>query len=153
MEDDDEDNDDDEDEDDDDDDEDESTDRTLRFHKAYEIAKSTDTQGYMTKSTTSTNTQNQTTQYERPVQDLTALSWAAFCTDEKTEDDGAVPLNAATYRIQALDCADLFDRLKLASYMLREKKEELQRQLGTAGVEFKQSDDDLNNSDSSKDEE
>ena len=53
---------------------------------------------------------------ERSAQDLTGISWAVFCT-ENVED---------TVRVQALDCDDLLDRLKMGSYMLREKKIELE---------------------------
>lgn len=67
---------------------------------------------------------------ERSPQELTALSWAAFCTDLFPEEDAA-------FRIQALDCEDLFERLKLASHMLREKKNKLKQQLKSAGLKFK----------------
>jgi hypothetical protein len=82
---------------------------------------STDTQGYCVASN----------QYlERSAQELTALSWAAFCANMFPEED-------ATFRIQALDSASLFDRLKLASHMLREKKNQLKSQMEKAGLKFK----------------
>lgn len=84
---------------------------------------STDTQGYCV----ATNKD-----LERSPQELTALSWAAFCADlfPEEEDD-------ATFRIKALDSASLFDRLKLASQMLREKKNQLKSQMEKAGLKFK----------------
>jgi hypothetical protein len=61
---------------------------------------------------------------------LTALSWASFCTNVLPEED-------ASFRVQALDCDDLFDRLKLASHMLREKKNQLRQKMEKAGLKFK----------------
>jgi hypothetical protein len=61
---------------------------------------------------------------------LTALSWAAFCTELVPEED-------TTFRVQALDCADLFERLKLASHMLREKKADLRVRMEKAGLKFR----------------
>jgi len=69
---------------------------------------------------------------ERSVQDLTALSWAVFCTDDVQE----------TVRVQALDSDDLFDRLKLGSYMLREKKAELEAKLALTDVKLTDEEDD-----------
>jgi len=105
------------------DDEDEEVselDRRGRFRQAYNVALATDTQGYVSSSASS----------ERTPQELTALSWAAFCTNVLPEEDAA-------FRIQALDCEDLFDRLKLASHMLRDKKNKLRQQMEKAGLKFK----------------
>lgn len=82
----------------------------------------TDTQGYYL--------QKSANKVERSPQELTALSWAAFCTNVLPEEDAA-------FRIQALDCDDLFDRLKLGSHMLREKKNYLREQMKMAGLKFK----------------
>lgn len=73
-----------------------------------------------------------TSECERSAQDLTALSWAAFCADEVSE----------TIRVQALDSDDLFDRLKMASYMLREEKAELEAKLALTEAKLKDDDDD-----------
>lgn len=54
----------------------------------------------------------------RAVQLLTAISWAAFTSVEDPELDH--------YRVKALDWEFLFERLKLAQYMLREKQVRLQ---------------------------
>jgi Lon protease-like protein len=95
-------------------------DRRGRFKKAYEVAYATDTQGYQVTQATG----------DRSPQELTAISWAAFCTDLLPEED-------ATYRIQALDCDNLFDRLKLAAQMLRSKKERIREKMEKAGLKFR----------------
>jgi len=139
----------DDDDDDDDDDLDVELDRTERFQEAFQMAKASDSQGYTISSSDGGRASIRT------APDLTALSWAAFCTDAPMDTHGkgvtilvdkdgneyeGVPLNptptSVTYRIQALDCPDLFERLKLASFMLREKKSELQAALtGAEGKE------------------
>jgi hypothetical protein len=80
----------------------------------------TDTQGYVSSQDGS----------DRSPQELTALSWASFTTELIPEDD-------TTFKIQALDCDDLFERLKLASHMLRAKKADLRDKLKKAGINFK----------------
>lgn len=105
---------------DDDDDEDDYADRLSRYRQAYEIALSTDTQGYrVTDHCTG-----------RSARELTAISWAAFCTDILSNEE-------STYRIQALDSDNLFERLKLASQMLREKKARLRVKMQKAGIKFR----------------
>lgn len=106
--------------DDEDSEEDIELDRRARFRQAYEVACSTDTQGYCVVDKTS----------DRTPQELTAISWAAFCTELLLEDD-------ATFRIQALDSDSLFDRLKLASHMLRDKKAQLRVKMQKAGLKFR----------------
>jgi predicted nucleic acid-binding Zn ribbon protein len=80
----------------------------------------TDTQGYVSSKDGS----------DRSPQELTALSWASFTTELVPEED-------TTFKIQALDCDDLFERLKLASGMLRAKKTDLRDKLKKAGINFK----------------
>eukprot|EP00977_Amphora_coffeiformis_P029666 scaffold42170_cov168-Amphora_coffeaeformis.AAC.1 len=94
--------------------------RLSRFHKAYETALATDSQGYRVADDTG----------DRSAQELTAISWAAFCTD-------LLPSEDSTYRIQALDSDQLFERLKLASQMLREKKAQLRVKMHKAGIKFR----------------
>lgn len=113
----------DEDEMDDDDDPNGFSDRAARFRKAYEIALATDTQGYQISDTTG----------QRSAQQLTALSWAAFCSDLISDEE-------STYRIQALDSDKLFERLKLAAQMLREKKAQLRVKMQKAGIKFRSED-------------
>jgi hypothetical protein len=96
-------------------------DRRGRFRQAYNVALSTDTQGYCVP---------QNKKVDRTPQELTAISWASFCTNVLPEEDAA-------YRIQALDAEDLFERLKLASHMLREKKNRLRQLMEKAGLKFK----------------
>eukprot|EP00521_Asterionellopsis_glacialis_P008605 CAMPEP_0195285906 /NCGR_PEP_ID=MMETSP0707-20130614/3571_1 /TAXON_ID=33640 /ORGANISM="Asterionellopsis glacialis, Strain CCMP134" /LENGTH=370 /DNA_ID=CAMNT_0040345477 /DNA_START=199 /DNA_END=1311 /DNA_ORIENTATION=+ len=112
-----------------DDDEDDTLelDRRGRFSKAYEVALATDTQGYCVSSTKKS---------DRTPAELTALSWSSFCTELLPESD-------ATYRIQALDCDNLFDRLKLASHMLRDKQTVLKKKLDTAGIKYWADDNDV----------
>jgi Lon protease-like protein len=106
---------------DDEDEEDENErelDRRGRFNRAYQIALATDTNGYfLPKQDT----------VERTPKELTAISWASFCTEILEEED-------ATFRIQALDCESLLDRLKLASHMLQGKKAALQKRMEKAGL-------------------
>jgi len=95
-----------------------SADRSLRFREAFDIAKAKDEQGYNVVYENSG-------EINLTVQDLTAISWAAFCTEED-------PFVDSFYRLQALDCKDLFKRLKLASLMLKKKIIEVERRLETA---------------------
>ena len=108
---------------DDDDDEDDSlyVDRRKRFRRAYEIALETDTQGYQSPAG------NAILADHRTPQELTAVSWAAFCSELLSETD-------APFRVQALCTETLFDRLKLASAMLQRKKKLLRTRMETAGL-------------------
>ena len=118
-------NDDDEDEEDDDDSDDVLyADRRRRFQKAVEVALNTDMQGYRTL--------RKDEHIDHTPQELTAISWAAFCTELLPEET-----SVATFRIQALDCADLFERLKLALHMLRQKKVQMRAKLERAGIQVK----------------
>jgi hypothetical protein len=118
-----------EEEEDDDDDEVAELDRRGRYRQAFHVALAHDTQGYRVTTESSSN-KRRDGGMERTPQELTALSWAAFCTNILPEED-------ATFRIQALDCGSLFDRLKLASHMLREKKNLLKQQMDKAGIKFR----------------
>jgi len=95
-------------------------DRRRRFQKAYRIALDTDSQGYVSSLTSDSN--NTTKVVSRSPRELSAVSWAAFMTEVMSEQD-------ANYRIQAMDETNVFERLKLASYMLREKRDYLQKQV------------------------
>lgn len=118
----------DEDADDDNDDEEVNLDpdRRKRFQQAYKVALETDFQGYSVVS------QNFT---DYTPQEMTAISWAAFCTEILPEFD-------ATFRIQALDCDNLFERLKLALHMLRTKENHLKEKLKKAGLPLRGEEDD-----------
>ena len=47
-----------------------------------------------------------------------------------------------TYRIQALDCDNLFDRLKLAVGVMKAKKAALQEEMQKAGLSLREDDED-----------
>ena len=106
---------------DDDDDDSLYVDRRKRFRRAYEIALETDTQGYQSAAG------NTILADHRTPQELTAVSWAAFCSELLSETD-------APFRVQALCSETLFDRLKLASAMLQRKKKLLRSRMETAGL-------------------
>ena len=74
-------------------------------------------QGYRISSSISMSSE-----IKRSVQELTALSWAYFCTEEEAVD-------ILAYRLQALDSTNLYERLKLALVMLLEKRAELKKTL------------------------
>jgi hypothetical protein len=48
-----------------------------------------------------------------------------------------LPEEDASFRVQAMDAEDLFERLKLASHMLREKKNQVGQLMKKAGLKFK----------------
>lgn len=103
---------------------DDDLDRYGQFNAAFLQAKASDSQGYMV----STKCNDE----QRSVQDLTAISWSAFCTNDVGD----------MARIQALDCDDLFDRLRMGSHMLREKKAELEAKLALSDVKLLDDDED-----------
>mmetsp|Transcript_5199 Transcript_5199/g.10999 ORF Transcript_5199/g.10999 Transcript_5199/m.10999 type:complete len:416 (+) Transcript_5199:393-1640(+) len=131
------------DEDDDDDDHEIELDRTARFRRAFEMAKSTDTQGYI-HSASSSDGDDST---QRSVQDLAAISWAAFQTDRLHEDDSrgggmiredgqVVASLEVIFRMQASACVNLADRMKLALEYLQKKKAELKESLEKDGIKY-----------------
>ena len=116
-------------EDDEDDEDDQVLDRRRRFQQAYRISMESDTQGYVSGSAGGESLTR------RSPKELAAVSWASYMTEILPEQD-------ATYRIQAMDETDVFERLKLASFMLKEKRDRLQKQLDKADVKKKKKDDD-----------
>lgn len=80
----------------------------------------TDTQGYQVVA-------QQSNLAERTPQELTAISWAAFCTEVYAEAD-------ALFRIQALDSANLFERLKLGLLLLKQKEKDIKVKLKKSGL-------------------
>lgn len=101
-------------------------DRRKRFRRAYDVALATDTQGYQVFAAPSTN-ERASNASDRTAPELVALSWAAFCTEVLPEIDAAV-------RIQALDCDNVFHRLKLASGLMRQKRVLLRARMERAGL-------------------
>mmetsp|Transcript_8781 Transcript_8781/g.10257 ORF Transcript_8781/g.10257 Transcript_8781/m.10257 type:complete len:416 (-) Transcript_8781:482-1729(-) len=106
--------DDDDDEEEEEDDDDEVDNRRSRFEQAYKVAKSSDMQGYRTTFPSTEPAESNS----RSIQDLTALSWAYFSTEENPEVD-------YVHRLQAVECEDLCLRLKLALTMLMERRSNL----------------------------
>ena len=99
-------------------------DRVAQFQKAFEDAKETDTFGYVLQ-TISVNDKSTI----RTPKDLTAISWAAFCTGK------ADNIQREVMKIQALDETNVLKRLQLAAAMLREEKKVLRAKLSLAGVQ------------------
>lgn len=126
-----------EDDDDDDDDDLEINDRVAQFHQAFEDAKETDNQGYILPPTTASDNLSQTTDEKdvrlRSPKDLTAISWAAFCTGPK--DNSKESIKRQAIQIQALDMTNVIQRMQLASAMLREEQKSLKAKLALAGIQ------------------
>jgi len=99
-------------------------DRVAQFQKAFEDAKETDTFGYVLQTI---NVNDKST--IRTPKDLTAISWAAFCTGK------ADNIQREVMKIQALDETNILKRLQLAAAMLREEKKVLRAKLSLAGVQ------------------
>jgi hypothetical protein len=97
-----------------------------QFQYAFHQALNSDTQGYTTvRSISSSSSSSFLFKGLRSVQQLSALSWSAFCI---------APMDVS-YKLQALDCNDLFDRLKLAAYALRELKHEMEAKVALRGID------------------
>lgn len=125
-----------EEEDDDDDDDLEINDRVAQFHQAFEDAKETDNQGYILPPTTASDNLSQTDEEAarlRSPKDLTAISWAAFCTGPK--DNSKESIKRQAIQIQALDMTNVIQRMQLASAMLREEQKSLKAKLALAGIQ------------------
>ena len=130
----------DEDEDDDDDDEgidgeadDAHLDRVAQFQKAFESAKEAETIGDVRRPNDAPDTHAPDTNAPTPAGtrtpvDLAALSWAAFCTG------AAGDVHRDVAKIQALDAADVTQRLKLAAAMLGEERKKLKAQMAMVGI-------------------
>ena len=99
-------------------------DRVAQFQKAFEDAKETDTFGYVLQTI---NVNDKST--IRTPKDLTAISWASFCTGQ------ADNIQREVMKIQALDETNVLKRLQLAAAMLREEKKVLRAKLSLAGVQ------------------
>eukprot|EP00581_Thalassiosira_minuscula_P002442 CAMPEP_0183736074 /NCGR_PEP_ID=MMETSP0737-20130205/48442_1 /TAXON_ID=385413 /ORGANISM="Thalassiosira miniscula, Strain CCMP1093" /LENGTH=493 /DNA_ID=CAMNT_0025969989 /DNA_START=61 /DNA_END=1542 /DNA_ORIENTATION=- len=117
---------------------DDNLDRLAQFQKAFQHAKETDTFGYVVQPTTAIDDLSQTEYIKqqtsstatniRTPKDLTAISWAAFCTGDKNN------IQRDVMKIQALDMSNVMQRLQLASAMLREEKKKLAAKLALAGI-------------------
>jgi len=114
-------------------------DRTGRFRRAFHIAKSTDSQGYISSKDEASS--------QRSLQELTAISWAAFQSDRLLEDDEdvlfamnengqLVASSEVLFRIQALSSSSLEERMKLALQYIQQKKLELKQSLEKLGIKY-----------------
>jgi len=133
------------DEDDYDDDDAVALDRVGRFRRAYELAKETDAQGYISSTLSSDDAGD--TSDNRSLQDLSAISWAAFETERLHEDDeqagivvgegGELLASSDTlYRMQALATTGIMDRMKLALTCLHNKRAEIGKALKEVGLTY-----------------
>jgi len=123
----------DDDDDDNDDDDSEILDRVAQFQEAFESAKETDNQGYILQPTTATDNLSSEKIALRSPKDLTAISWAAFCTGSKDGSKDSIQRQAI--QIQALDMTNVIQRMQLASAMLREEQNSLKAKLALAGIQ------------------
>ncbi|OEU06479.1 hypothetical protein FRACYDRAFT_254496 [Fragilariopsis cylindrus CCMP1102] len=116
--------DDDEDEDEDDDDylDDEDESRKALFKKAYQVAISSDTQGYTSSSDATTEKRDININTSRSIQELTAVSWA-YLSKEVWDDKSDQEL--LKFRLQALNINNLLDRLILIYKMMLEQRGKL----------------------------
>lgn len=105
----------------------------ISFQQAFQNAKDADTQGYKIISQNAFNP-------KRTIQDLTAISWAAFCATSQMNDHAVnTKLNyngilhekeiIVSAKIQALCSNDVIDRLQLGLMVLRHKKRVLEEEL------------------------
>ena len=124
-----------EEDDDDGDDDSEILDRVAQFQQAFEDAKETDNQGYILQPTTATDNLSSTDEQVvlRSPKDLTAISWAAFCTGPK--DNSKESIKRQAIQIQALDMTNVIQRMQLAAAMLREEQNSLKAKLALAGIQ------------------
>lgn len=104
------------------DEEDEEEDSLSRFRQAFLQARESDSQGYTTISSFSTLEDVTESTPQRSIQDLHAISWAAFSFKPLLDIDPAL-------RTQVLDSSRLLDRLYMGIYVVREKKKELMNRL------------------------
>ena len=127
--------DDEEEEDDDEDDDSDTLDRVAQFQEAFESAKETDNQGYILQPTTTNDNLSEKDEKVklRSPKDLTAISWAAFCTGPN--DNSKESIKRQAIQIQALDMTNVIQRMQLASAMLREEQKSLKAKLALAGIQ------------------
>lgn len=109
---------DDDEEEEDDDDEDGSL--RLIFQRTLRHAKASDTQGYKISSSSTTTTPAGNA--VRPIQELTALSWAYFSNDLWSSE-------TLHFRLKALEVDELCERMKVALVMMMEHRSKLKETL------------------------
>jgi hypothetical protein len=106
-------------------DDEEFPDRRSKYCAAFEEALESDTQGYITPTTSN--------KPSRTLKDLTAISWAAFCTSE-LDSNNAEDMQQNVFKIQALDTTNVLTRLQLGAAMLRMEKQKWRAKLALAGM-------------------
>ncbi len=72
---------------------------------------------------------------DKSIQDLTALSWAYFCS----END---PLDIISYRLRAIESVDVCERMELALSMMKERKAKITKMLGDTTIDTRNNDED-----------
>lgn len=108
---------------------DDALDRVAQFERAFEDANESDTFGYVLQPSNAVDNLSQRTTRSSAVRspkDLTAISWAAFCTGDRND------LQRDVMKIQALDTTNVMQRLQLAAAMLREEKKKWTAKLALA---------------------
>jgi len=122
----------------------EINDRVAQFQQAFQDAKETDNQGYIlpppptASDNLSTNTDEPSKLQLRSPKDLTAISWAAFCTtpnNNNSNNNDKESIKRQAIQIQALDMTNVIQRMQLASAMLREEQKSLKAKLALAGIQ------------------
>lgn len=108
----------------------ENGDRMAQFREAFMSAKECcDYQGYVIQPTAGSDTPS--TDKKNPARspkDLTAISWACFCTGEKDN------MQQNVFKIQALDMTSPLQRLHLGAALMRMEKKKLQAKLSLVGL-------------------
>lgn len=101
-------------------------DRRSRYYEAFDNAKIADTYGYISPNIDPSKTSI------RSLKDLTAISWAVFCTNAEdcTEQE---EIQNNVFKIQALDATNVLQRLNLGAAMLQMEKKKLSAKLALAG--------------------
>ena len=112
-----------------------SNDRRARYYKAFEDAKISDTQGYISPAVDPKKTTI------RSLKDLTAISWAVFCTADPVDLSETEEIQYNVFKIQALDTKSVLQRLNLGAAMLRMEKKKLKAKLALAGKPDKSNED------------
>ena len=110
-------------------------DRRARYYKAFEDAKISDTQGYISPAVDPKKTTI------RSLKDLTAISWAVFCTADPVDLSETEEIQYNVFKIQALDTKSVLQRLNLGAAMLRMEKKKLKAKLALAGKPDKSNED------------
>lgn len=77
----------------------------------------------------------------RSLKDLTAISWAVFCTADRADLSETEEIQYNVFKIQALDTKSVLQRLNLGAAMLRMEKKKLKAKLALAGKTDKSEED------------